>query len=117
MNNTFGMEIIPGNDNQRIDALEKYKILGTPPEGAFDNVAKLATKIFKVPISLISLVDKEEVYFKANVGMGNIKATSRGVSLCSLAVLKSEVTVFENASKEPCLLANPNVAGEFGLKF
>lgn len=117
MNNTFGINIIPDNDEERVAALRRYKICGTPPEGAFDNVARLATQIFKVPISLISLVDAENVYFKANVGMGNARVSARGVSLCSLAVLKSEVTVFENAPNEPCLLTNPNVAGSFGLKF
>jgi PAS domain S-box-containing protein len=117
MDNTFGINIIPENDEARITALKRYKILDTPPEGAFDNVARLATQIFKVPISLISLVDAENVYFKANVGMGNARVTSRGVSLCSLAVLQNEVTVFENAPAEPCLLSNPNVAGSFGLKF
>jgi two-component system sensor histidine kinase VicK len=62
-------------------------------------------------------VDEEQVYFKANIGMGRAKSASRGVSLCSLAVLQTEVTVFENAPEEPCLLTNPNVAGSFGLKF
>ncbi|MEJ7693951.1 ATP-binding protein [Daejeonella sp.] len=117
MENTFGMNIIPDNDAQRIEALRRYQILGTPPEDAFDHIARLCTQIFNVPISLISMVDKEEVYFKANIGMGKAKVTPRGVSLCSLAVLKPEVTVFENAGDEPCLLANPNVTGSFGLKF
>jgi PAS domain S-box-containing protein len=117
MENTFGKNIIPENDQLRIEALKRYKILDTPPENAFDNVARLATQIFNVPISLISLVDEEQVYFKANIGMGRAKSTSRGVSLCSLAVLQTEVTVFENAPDEPCLLTNPNVAGAFGLKF
>ena len=117
MENTFGINIIPDNDSQRVEALKRYKILDTPPENAFDNVARLATQIFKVPISLVSLVDTEKVYFKANVGMGNAKVTSRGLSLCSLAVLDPGVTVFENAKEEPCLLSNPNVAGSFGLEF
>jgi len=117
MENTFGINIIPENDARRIEALKRYKILDTPPENAFDNVARLATQIFKVPISLVSLVDAEQVYFKANVGMGKARVTPRGVSLCSLAVMQPEVTVFENAPEEPCLLANPNVAGDFGLKF
>jgi PAS domain S-box-containing protein len=117
MKNYFGINIIPDNDTQRLDALKRYKILDTPAEDTFDNVAKLATQIFKVPISLISLVDAEQVYFKANMGMGKAKSTSRGMSLCSLAVLSPEVTVFENAAEEPCLLSNPNVAGDLGLKF
>ena len=64
----------------------------------FDNVARLATQIFNVPISLISLVDAEKVFFKANIGMGKAKVASRGSSLCSLAILKPELTVFENTS-------------------
>jgi len=117
MRNTFGIAIIPENDEQRIEVLKRYKIIDTPPENAFDHIAQLAAQIFKVPISLVSLVDKEQVYFKANVGMGDVRSSSRGVSLCSLAILNPELTVFENAQTESCLLANPLVAGEFGLKF
>ena len=117
MENSFGQNIIPENDLERIEALNRYKILNTPPEQSFDNIAKLATQIFNVPISLISLVDADKVHFKANIGMGNVSETPRGDSLCSLAILKSDVTIFESAKDEPCLLANPNVAGEFGLQF
>lgn len=117
MENSFGMNIIPENDIRRIEALRRYQILDSPPEHAFDNVAKLATEIFGVPISLISLVDANKVFFKANIGMGNSRVVDRGDSLCSLAVMNTEVTVFENAPDEPCLMANPNVAGSLGLKF
>ncbi|WP_411274213.1 ATP-binding protein [Daejeonella sp.] len=117
MENSFGMNIIPENDIRRIEALRRYQILNSPPEHAFDNVAKLATQIFGVPISLISLVDANKVFFKANIGMGDEIVEDRGDSLCSLAVMNTEVTVFENAPDEPCLMANPNVAGSLGLKF
>ncbi len=36
-----------------------------------------------------------------------MKEVDRGDSLCSLAVMNTEVTVFENAPDEPCLMANP----------
>jgi PAS domain S-box-containing protein len=117
MDNTFGKNIIPENESQRIEALNRYRITGSPPEHSFDHVAKLAAQIFETPIALVSLVDSTEVYFKANVGMGSVKSAARGKSLCSLAVLDPDVTVFENARIEPCLLSNPLVAGEFGLQF
>lgn len=117
MENSFGINIIPDNDQERIEALKRYKIIDTPQEQAFNHVAQLAMQIFKVPVSLVSLVDAEQVYFKANIGMGKVVSASRGMSLCALSVLDPEVTVFENAAEEPCLLSNPNVAGEFGLKF
>lgn len=115
--NTFSIPIIPDNDEERLQALYRYEILDTPPEGAFNRVAELATKFFKVPIALVSLVDKDKVFFKANVGMPGVTHTERGLSLCSLAVMQDEPTVFEQAEMEPCLLSNPLVAGSFGLKF
>lgn len=115
--NTFGMNIIPENDIERLAALQRYRIMDTPSEASFDNLAKLCAKIFNVPISLISLVDAERVFFKANIGMGTAKEANRGKSLCALAVLNTDITVFQDALKEPCLIANPNVAGNFGLRF
>ncbi|WP_316738555.1 ATP-binding protein [Pedobacter aquatilis] len=115
--NTFGKDIIPQNDTERLEALHRYKVMDSPPEDCFDNLARLAREIFSVPIALISLVDADRVYFKSNMGMGNAKEANRGKSLCALAVLDPLVTVYEDALKEPCLAANPNVAGAFGLRF
>ena len=117
MENSFGIPIIPENEEARIRALHSYEILVSKPEKYFNNFAEIIAKSFNVPIALISLVDKDEVFFKANVGMEGSNGAARGVSLCSLAILSSEPTVFEDALKEPCLLANPLVAGNFGLRF
>jgi PAS domain S-box-containing protein len=117
MENTFGKNIIPDNDPERLNALKRYQILDSPPEPAFDRIAQLATKIFQTPVSLISMVDTERVFFKANIGGGDEQETPRGLSLCSLAVLSPEVLVFENAPEDPCLLTNPHVAAEHGVKF
>ena len=115
--NTFGMNVIPDNDSERLSALKRYRIMDTPSEASFDNIARLCTQIFNVPVSLVSFIDAEKVFFKANAGMGKARETNRGKSICSLAILNPEPTVFEDALKEPCLIANPNVAGEFGLRF
>ena len=117
MNNTFGKPIIPGNEVERLKALRSYNILHTLPEGFFNNLAHIIAKTFDTPIALISLVDEEEVFFKANVGMPGTEYVDRGVSLCSLAILDNQPTIFEDATNEPCLLANPLVAGNFGLRF
>jgi GAF domain-containing protein len=117
MKNTFGKAIIPPNDEQRIQALHGYAILDTLPDGFFTNMAQIIARSFDAPIALISLVDRERVFFKANVGMPGVENVDRGVSLCSLAILDDKPTVFNDALTEPCLLANPLVAGDFGLRF
>jgi len=117
MENMFGFNSIPDNDSQRVEALRRYKIIGTPPEKGFDNLARLAAGVFRTSSALISLVDTAEVYFKANIGMGNFQSAARGDNLCALAVLDSEVTVFEDASKDPALASNPDVTGDLHLRF
>lgn len=116
--NTFiGVNLIPDNEEERLAKLREYEILDTPKEGAFNHIAAMAAHMFNVPIALISLVDAERVWFKANVGMEGVTSVPRGESLCSLAVLNDGPTIFEDASVEPCLLANPLVTGNFGLRF
>lgn len=117
MINTFSIPIIPQNDEVRLRALDYYQVLDTPPEKAFTNLARIIAEVFDMPIALISLVDRERVFFKANVGMPGVVNTSRGVSLCALAVLDDQPTVFEDALESPCLIANPLVQGDFGLRF
>lgn len=118
MENTFGRPIIPANEVERLRALARYDLLHTPPEGAFNHIAEMAAHLFHVPIALVNLVGDTVIWTKAGTGeISHGAEVPRGVSLCSLAILDSGPTVFENAPQEPCLLANPLVAGEFGLRF
>ncbi len=117
MTNTFGVDIIPQNEAERLRKLHDYQILDTETDGPFKHIAALAAHIFKVPIALISFVDADRVWFKGNVGMEDTNEVDRGQSLCSLSILRQEATIFRDALQEPCLAKNPLVAGEFGLRF
>lgn len=117
MKNTFGKNIIPKDEEKRLEELHKYVELNGTPDKYFNEMSYIIAKCFNTPIALISLVGNEHVEFKGNFGMDGVNSADRGTSLCSLAILDLEPTVFKDATKEPCLLANPLVAGEFGLKF
>jgi GAF domain-containing protein len=93
--NPFGMQIIPDNDSERLLALKRYRIMDTPSEESFDILASVAVHIFDVSMALISLVDAERVFFKANIGMGDMKEVDRDKSLCALAILSREPTIFQ----------------------
>ena len=116
MENTFNQDIILSNEQQRLAALRRYKIFNTEAEKSFKNIARLVAEIFNVSISMISLVDDEEVSFQSNVGM-ETSIGPRGESFCSLTVLSPEVHVVENALVDPVVSRNPLVCGEFGLRF
>ncbi|GAA4334275.1 GAF domain-containing protein [Flaviaesturariibacter amylovorans] len=117
MDNSFGKNIIPENERARIDVLSNHNLLEKVPQGYFNNLAQIVAKTFDMPIALVSLVKSEEVEFIGNKGMEGTKSAPRGVSLCSLAVLGDQPIVFPDALEGPCLLANPLVRGEFGLRF
>jgi GAF domain-containing protein len=107
---------MPVNEKERIESLRKYNILDTPPDGSFDRITRLASVIFKVPIALITLVDTHRIWFKSAYGLG-ISEINRDPGLCASAILSSDPYIIENAIEDPRTLANPLVAGEFGLRF
>lgn len=108
----------PKDDQHRIEALKRYNIFGTPSEKSFDNIAELATDFFDVPISLVTFVDTENVFLKSNVGIEEIRMSPRNNSLCSMALLDDDVTVFNDiANIDPRLLSDPITAAELGFKF
>lgn len=106
----------PANEVERIKTLHRYQILDTPPDGNFDRITALASVIFKVPIAIISLVDTDRIWFKSHHGL-NVKQIDRDPGLCASAILSKDLYIIENAKEDPRSLANPLVAGEFGLRF
>lgn len=104
------------DESKRIEVLKKYAILDTPPDGAFDRITQLASTIFKVPIAIISLVDRDRIWFKSHYGLP-INQIDREPGLCASAIMSKDAYTVENAIDDPRTLANPLVAGEFGLRF
>jgi two-component sensor histidine kinase len=113
---TGNTAIIPPDEVERMRAVQRYDILDTPPDGAFDRVTALAARRFNVPISIVSIVDNDRIWFKSHHGLP-IRQIGRDPGLCASAILKTEPYVLENASVDPRSLANPLVAGDFGLRF
>ena len=50
---------IPKNEKERLCALQGLKLLDTAAEERFDRITQKAIKRFSVPISSITLVDKD----------------------------------------------------------
>ena len=53
----------------RLDAVKRYDILDTPPDGSFDRIAAIAARRFKTPIAIISIVDHDRIWFKSHHGL------------------------------------------------
>ncbi|NOK59040.1 MAG: hypothetical protein GFH27_549349n35 [Chloroflexi bacterium AL-W] len=63
---------VSDNEAHRLNELQQYRILDTPPENTFDELVNLAAQICDAPIALISFIDTERQWIKARVGIDNI---------------------------------------------
>ena len=104
------------DEAKRLAAVRRYDILDTPPDGAFDRITALAARRFDVPISIVSIVDEDRIWFKSHHGLP-IEQIDREPGLCASAILGSDPYLLPDASIDPRSLANSLVAGDFGLRF
>jgi serine/threonine protein kinase len=103
-------------EESRMHAVGRYRILDTPPDGAFDRIVALAARVFSVPVAIVSVVDHDRIWFKAHHGT-DVTEIGRDPGLCASAILQDDPWVIESAATDPRTLANPLVAGDFGLQF
>ena len=102
-----------GDEDVRIAALDQTGLMHSPRDKAYDDVVALVQAILEVPIALVSLVHRDEQWFKSCIGLP-INSTPRSVSFCSHAIARedlSEPFVVEDASCDERFRANPLVTG------
>jgi hypothetical protein len=107
---------VPANEQKRLEALRRYRVLDTPPEKEFDDITRVATYIAKTPISTITLIDEARQWFKSVVGLDSTE-TTRDVSFCAHAILQSEPLVVPDARLNPTFANNPLVLNEPKIQF
>ncbi len=106
----------PVDEESRLSALHALGLLDTAPEERFDAITSAAAALFRVPISLISLVDAQRQWFKSRRGL-SVPETARDISFCGHAILDSEILVVSDAQKDDRFHDNPLVRGEPFVRF
>lgn len=106
----------PPDEAARMAAVRRYDILDTPPDGAFDRVTRLAASVCRVPISTITIVDVDRIWFKSTQGI-DVDQIGRDPGLCASAIFHPGPYMVTDASVDPRTLENPLVRGELGLRF
>ena len=103
-------------EQARLEVLESYQQLDTPPERDFDDIARLAAKISGKEIALVVLLDRDRQWFKARVGL-NIRETPKAQAFCAHTILQSKPMIVEDALRDPRFQANPLVTGAPFIRF
>lgn len=105
------------SEGKRLASLQKLNVLDTQPEALFDNLVQIAASVCEVPISLITLVDKDRQWFKANLGLDGVPQTPSEVSFCAHAILQDGIFEIPNAEIDPRFSDNPLVTGNPEIRF
>ena len=105
------MGLSADSEFERLNALRRYAILDTPPEGAFDRVTSLAADLLEVPWSVVSLVDTARVWYKSVHGDLGHREIARLPSLCGAAIARHGPYVVEHASADLRTHEHPLVTG------
>ena len=89
------------DDPVRIEALRRTGLMDSPAEPSFDRLTRLASRLIKVPVALVSLVDDCRQFFKSAVGLPEPWATARQTplthSFCKLVVATGEPLVVNDS--------------------
>ena len=106
----------PADELERLQALDRYDILDTEREVAYDDIVSLASQICGTPVAVMGLVDAERVWLKAQVGGDAPANCPREISFCSHTILQHEPLVVPDLAADPRFADGPLVT-EVGLRF
>ena len=103
---------------QRLQVLKSYIILDQDREDVFDRYTTMASRIFQVPIAVVSLVDLGRQWFMSTTGLGDVKETPRNVAFCAHAIQgRNDVLVVPETHEDPRFSQNPLVTGPPHIRF
>lgn len=110
----------PVDEAARLAALQRLAILDTPREAAFDNVVSLVRTVLRVPISAVTLVDRDRQWFKAIEGL-DATETPRSESFCAHAIHQDAPLLIADATQDhrvadyPAVTQDPHVRAYAGV--
>nr|WP_235985812.1 PAS domain S-box protein [Mucilaginibacter segetis] len=85
-------------------------------EAEFDRITEIASIICDVPISLISLIDKDRQWFKSKIGL-DVNETPRELAFCRYAIMDPHILEIQDAITDERFKNNLLVTGEPGIRF
>jgi len=107
----------PKNEKLRLELLKQLMVLDSESEPLFDEITKLASQICGTPIALISLVDENRQWFKANIGLEGASETHRDLAFCAHAILENNLFEINDATQDDRFQNNPLVTSDPNIRF
>jgi GAF domain-containing protein len=105
-------------EERRLATLRRTGLLDAPPEPAFDRLTRLACRLLRTPVALVSLVDADRQFFAGQRGLAEpwagLRQTPLSHSFCRHVVAGDAPLVVADARGHPLVCDSPAVA-ELGV--
>ncbi|WP_326540753.1 sensor domain-containing diguanylate cyclase [Pseudorhodoferax sp.] len=108
---------IPANEKQRLRQLHELMVLDSAPEPLFDTLARTAAEFCGAAAGLVTLIDAQRQWFKANHGLPGANETPRDTSFCAHAILDDALLHVPDATRDARFAGNPLVTGAPHIRF
>jgi diguanylate cyclase (GGDEF)-like protein len=103
-------------ESARLSALRSYCVLETGREARFDDLTCLASTICETPVSLVSLVDTNRLFFKSAYGI-DVREVAYPDFFCGHAIRQRDLFVVPDASEDPRFAKHPLVVDSPRVRF
>jgi len=108
---------LPIDELGRLRALIDLDVLDTSVEEEFEALVNVAALVCKVPIGLVSLIDEQRQWFKANRGLLGVTETPREMAFCAHTILQDELLEVNDALQDPRFIDNTLVTADPNIRF
>lgn len=114
--------MIPNTSQEasRQRALDRYRIVDSISEEAYDDIVRVASELCDAPMALVTLIDRDRQWFKATTGLEGMseRQTSREVAFCDHAIRTPQQLMEITDAREDARFAdNPFVTGDPNVRF
>jgi GAF domain-containing protein len=107
---------IPENEHKRLEALYKRGLLDNKNDPRFIKLLKESSEKLKIPITTVSLLDKDKEVYAACIGIESDEG-SQDVSFCGHALVNNNVLICEDTLNDDRFSDNPYVVGHPYIRF
>nr|WP_238692596.1 GAF domain-containing protein [Xanthomonas arboricola] len=105
------------DEASRQQVLDGYRIVDSLPEDTYQDIVQVAASLCDTPIALMSLVDRDRQWFKAQLGLG-LQQTDRSQAVCDHAIRDpGHLMEVPDLTQDPRFRDISVVTGDTGARF
>lgn len=104
------------SDENRVQIITEYGLRKGEEDSSLVQLAQSVAFLLDMPIALISLMGKEEQFFKARVGL-SLESTPKEHAFCGHVVSSEQAMVIHDTLNDRRFMENPLVTGDPHIRF